>query len=539
MSNIIPPPFPHQVECYERFRDSSYIALFADMGVGKSRMIIDIVTHKVNIGRHNRLVVIAPVAVHPQWVSEQLPIHCAIPWKGYSFKSGKLVKDIRERDKFMFECRESDDLRVFTINYESFIRSTGHDVIDEFCSTSKLQPIFVLDEASRIKSPEAKTVKSIMLLRDKYPGSWRAVVTGTPASKSPVDMYSIFNFLKDRYMKCSFQAFQHEYTVQVDRKMKVKNRLITIRGVMDAYSHDKIRRMIAKNTVEGKLADVARRYIRSTFGLSEDDLSLISANKELTMFKNTERLQEKIAPDTFSVSKADCLKLPDKVYKEIVLKLSAPQKKLIKQLSKHAVAEHEGDHITVSQKALLGTRVLQICGGFMPHHTDIDGEYDVTPIKCPNAKLKHLLGDIDELGGAQFIVWSAFSAECEMLARELNKKCRTIAVYGATENKDRVGLLQQFKDGDAQCLVSNPTVCGYGLNLHFAGIQYYYSRDYRTEARLQAEDRSHRAGITDSPVYIDLLYDIPFERAVLASLKKGKDLNSQFVTMSLGDILNT
>ena len=88
-------------------------------------------------------------------------------------------------------------------------------------------------------------------------------------------------------------------------------------------------------------------------------------------------------------------------------------------------------------------------------------------------------------------------------------------------------------------MISNPTVGGYGLNLQNASVQYWYSRNYRTEARLQAEDRSHRIGIVKSPVYKDLMYNSVFEHKVLASLMEGKDINSYFMSDEINNIFNT
>ena len=529
-------PFPHQQECFDRFKDSEYIALFSSPGTGKTKMAIDIAAHKYNLSKHNRMVVVAPAAVHSQWVDEQFPEHCPVPWKGYSFKPDNLMRDIRERDKFMMECRTTDELRVFTLNYESFIRGTGYELLDQFVGSSSLPPIIALDEASRIKNPDAKTTMMLIGLLARYPASWRTVITGTPAAKSPVDLWSIMNFLRDNYMGCCYQAFKHEHVIQVDKKMKVKNRLITVRGTIDDLTHTKIRRMIKKNTQDGKISDIAVNYIKDQNGLNQKDYEAVRDNDEVVRFKNLDKLQKKIAPDTFSVDKKDCLELPDKIYQEIKFKLNLEQCKLIKQLSKYAVAEHEGEHLTVSQKALLGTRVLQICGGFFAHHTATEGEYSTIPIKGKNAKLNFIKADIDDIDGQQFIIWSAFTPEFPMLFKALKAKCSCAMLYGDTPKHNRPQIVDDFKRGKIRGLIANPTVAGYGLNLQGAGIQYYYSRDYRTEARIQAEDRSHRIGTIRAPIYKDLLYDIPFEMMVLATLKEGKELNSKFVTLKIGEI---
>jgi len=38
----VPKPYAHQVEAFERFKDSEFFGLFCDMGTGKSKIAIDI-----------------------------------------------------------------------------------------------------------------------------------------------------------------------------------------------------------------------------------------------------------------------------------------------------------------------------------------------------------------------------------------------------------------------------------------------------------------------------------------------------------------
>jgi len=529
---MIPKAFPHQTEAYLRFKDSEILALLASMGTGKTRIIIDIMSHKVLKREHNRAVIIAPVAVHPQWVTEQLPLHCSIPYKAYSFKQGNLMKDIRERDKFMIFSKGDDNLRVFTINYESFVKEKGAELVQQFCATSDKPPMFILDEASRIKNPDVKTVINIKKLVSQYPDAWKAILTGTPAAKSPTNLWSLFDFLRKRYMGCSYQAFKMYHEVQFDRTLKIQKRLVKIRGTIDASTYMKIRRVIEKN---GN-SDKAKAYIMQSFGLTDEDYELIATHKNVCRFKNVDKLQEIIAKDTFSIDKSDCVKLPEKIYEQIKLKLNPEQKRLIKQLSKYAVADSDGEILTVEMKAQLGIRVLQICGGFLPVDTKDKGIYDTVPIKGVNQKVKFIVDDLEELGNQQFIVWAVFKDEIELLEKALSAVCTVGTLAGATKKGDRVVVVEDFKAGKLQGLISHPSVGGFGLNLQCAGVQYWYSRDYRTEARLQAEDRSHRIGTVKSPIYKDLLSESAFEHRVLEVLQEGKDINDHFVTASLNDL---
>lgn len=525
-------PFPHQRECYDRFKHAPYAAIFADMGTGKSKMAIDIIVSKYIHGVHDRLVIIAPIAVGQQWHNEQLNQHCGVPFQSYVYRSGTLVKDKRAQAKFFADCKCNEDLQVFIINFEAFVKGKGNDLVKIFCGTSKKAPAFVIDEASRIKNPEAKSVKNIMRLRRTYPNSFRLVMTGTPAAKSPVDMWSIFEFLKESYFGCSYMAFQHEHEILFDRKMEIRDKIVTVRTGIDIRIETNIRKWIGRASGDPDL----KRKICRKFGLSGTDYDIIASTKDFVRFKNVNKLQAKIAPDTFSVSKNDCLDLPEKIYQVVQLEMNAEQKKQIKQLAAYSATTYQGEVLTITTKALLGTRVLQICGGNLAVNTTKEGKFDTVQIKGVNQKLNYIINDLEEAGGAQAIVWAVFVPEIELLHFEIGKKFSVAAMHGETPKSDRLEAVERFKSGDAQVLVCNPDVGGYGLNLQGAGIQYWYSRWFRTEARLQAEDRSHRIGTVKSPIYKDLLYNSKFERNVMEVLKAGADMNATFVTTDLNDI---
>jgi SNF2 family DNA or RNA helicase len=529
-------PFPHQQEAFDRFKNHPHLALLADMGTGKTKIAIDISAYKHLLGLHDRILVIAPNAVHPQWIDEQLPLHCPVPWRGFSYSSNKSIKFLRLMDRFLFDCKNQPILSVFTMNFEAFARPTGLEIANQFLRSSQRSPVIVVDEASRIKNPSAKTVKNIKKLRELYPDSFRVIITGTPAAKSPVDMWSIFDFLKKQYMGCTYIAFQHEHAITVQNKIKVKNRLITVEQVIDPTTFNKIHKFIYNNTVNGKINPYVVADIKRKFGLSDGDFWFIAGSDGFQRFKNIGQLQEKIAPVTFSVSKKDCLKLPDKIYKYVHLELNPKQKQLIEELTKHSVAVYQGHELTLEVKALLGLRVLQICGGFFSSHTDIEGQFKVEPIEGKNAKLEYIKEDLREIGEQQFMVWAVFSPEIQLLNETLSKEHSIGVLDGSVEKDERADVVNDFKKGRLQGLISHPEVGGYGLNLQGAGIQYWYSRNYRTEARLQAEDRSHRIGTVKSPIYKDLLYNLNFEHQVLKSLKEGSDLNAHFLSKDINEL---
>jgi len=86
--------------------------------------------------------------------------------------------------------------------------------------------------------------------------------------------------------------------------------------------------------------------------------------------------------------------------------------------------------------------------------------------------------------------------------------------------------------------IGNAQTAGFGLNLQNATLQYFYSNTFRTEERLQAEDRSHRIGVKSTCVYKDVIVRGTVDEKVYESIKAGRDMNDYFKRVSLKELLS-
>jgi len=533
---MIPAPFDHQTKANEKLNPLQYAALFADMGTGKSRIAIDWFIHKHNTIGSNHVVIIGPIVVLQQWLNEQLPTHCSVHYNAYVYNSKPSIKHTQQLDNFMMSAKYSKGLHIFLINFDSFASKKGATLVEQFLSTHTSPPVIIIDESSRIKSPDALSVKSIVKLRKTYPESFRLIMSGTPASKSPVDLWSQFDFLTHNYFQCGYVFFRSQHTVRTVKKLQIKGRLMQIESVLDRHTYDKIKLVIDRNTKDGKLHPDVPAMLQAQFHLTAEDFWCIVNSQVFTRFKNTDKIREQIKPITYAVKRSECVDLPEKIYQTITCELNPEQKKLIKDLVQYSAAVYGEDVLTVEVTALIGMRVLQICGGNFSHLTDLEGKYATKPISGSNSKLQYILKDIPEIGEQQFIICAVFTPEIELLQKEISKVAEVGSLYGETSDTQRAKVVQDFKAGYLQGLIMNPTVGGYGLNLQMASVQYWYSRNYRTEARLQTEDRIHRIGTDKSPIYKDLVSNIKFEQDVLDVLREGKEINDVFVNKKINEI---
>lgn len=540
-------PFEHQLKAYERFKDEHAYALFWEMGTGKTKTTIDIAVHKFVVGDCNRFVLIAPNTVHSQWINEQLPVHCGIPYRGFVYETKSTDKYLDSLMHFVVSAgNRPNTMHWLAIHAEAFQYDKIEKVLHRFLYGQK--PFWIVDEATRIKNPEAKSVQRLCKLRRTYGGA-ASILTGTSMAKSPVDVWQMIEFIRPSYMGCSHTAFKKRHAILTKHETEIVRGGRQIKVKVDISLSEKVFFLVKNRIRTIKAACMGRPLdfndyteVARQFDLSLEDVQLIEQMEKYGKFKNIDQLKIQLSPISSALKKEECLDLPNKVYQEIVLELSPEQKKILHDMKKYAVAMHGDKELSITHKASLQIRALQVCGGFFPHLKELSDPdsplYDTTPMEGKNAKLDYLRHDIEELGDTPFIVWAVFVPELRMLEKEIGKLVSTALLSGDTPKTQREEIRQGFQNGEIQCLVANPVVAGYGLNFQHALVQYWYSRNYRTEARLQAEDRSHRIGIVDSPLYKDLVYNATFERKVLQNNKEGKEMNQYFMQSSVEELFS-
>ena len=519
-------PFDHQVTAYNRFRDADYFALFADMGTGKSKIAIDIGAYKYNHHQIDSMLILAPNNVHIQWEREQFPIHCPIPYEPFVWEQ-RNWGNTRYRAKFeKFMSSKLDVLKVFFVNVETMQGEVGQQIVGYFCRFNKV--FCVLDESTRIKTPDAK--RSIAVRKLEESTAARCILTGTPTAKSPLDIWSPFEFLKKNYFNMSWPVFRNRFVVMI--KDYASRRMRTIND----YEFERVKRAISEWQGDGDLFDCLGD-VAQQLGMSFRDVRHIhKSDEEISKYKDESLLKDMIGKDTFSIKKEDCLDLPEKVYEEIFVDMAPDQLKAYKELAAymHSINE-EGAPLEVIGILALLIRFMQICGGFFPSKTENDDTTILFPFK-KNPKLVALLDDIeDSTSDKQCIIWACFTAEIKLIKKSLVDAGYTAETYHGQDDKNkRERTIEKFQKGAIQFLVANPTVAGYGLNFQNCSYQYFFSNSYRTEARLQAEDRTHRAGQVNTCVYKDILIKDSIDQHITSKIKEGKDLNDVF--KSIGDI---
>lgn len=126
-------------------------------------------------------------------------------------------------------------------------------------------------------------------------------------------------------------------------------------------------------------------------------------------------------------------------------------------------------------------------------------QYDLASIPTPKFELgikliRKLTGQ-----GKKVLVWAMFIGTMEKITAALNQLgIRTTLIYGATPKEEREGLINQFRNGNVQVLVTNPNTLGESISLHqTVHDAVYFEYNFNLTFMLQSRDRINRLGLPD------------------------------------------
>ena len=451
-------PYAHQLTALEKSWDKTEYGYFMEMGTGKSKVLVDNMAMLYDKGRINGAVIVAPKGVYRNWYSQEIPNHLPSHIQPKMVLWTALTSKKKDKEyQLLFET--GHDLHILIINVEALSTKKGLDFAAKFMRCHKT--MLAIDESTTIKNPSAKRTKSILALGKE--ATYRRILTGSPVTKSPLDLYTQCGFLNSYLLGYdSFYAFRNRYANMIDRNFG------------------------------------GRR------------VQLIGSYKRL------DELADKLKAFSYRVLKDDCLDLPDKVYIRREVDLTDEQSKAYATMKSAALASLKGKMATAPHVLTQMMRLHQITCG---HLRNDDGT--ITEIK--NNRLKELIGLLEEVEG-KVIIWANYVYDIENLVKVIGDEFgedSIVQYYGAIPAEQRQQNIEKFQDPNskARFFIGNPQTGGYGITLTCANTVVYYSNGYDLEKRLQSEDRAHRIGQSKSVTYVDFIAPKTVDEKIVKALR--------------------
>jgi SNF2 family DNA or RNA helicase len=457
-------PYAHQLTALEKSCDLENYAYFMEMGTGKSKVLIDNLSHLYTKGKINAVVIVAPKGVYRNWAQREIPIHLPdfIEKKMYLWTPGESASIVKEREELL---KPSQELKILVMNVEALSTIKGVKFAWKFIANH--DTLMAVDESTTIKNPGAKRTKNIIKI-GKY-CHYRRILTGSPVTRSPMDVYTQSQFLDPALLGfSSYYSFRNRYALLVDKHAG------------------------------------GRSF------------------KQVVGYQNLEELNKLLQNFSYRVLKEDCLDLPDKVYTKREIEMSPEQKKVYKEIQKYAISELSSIG-TVSASSVITQiiRLHQISCGFVS--TDEGVVKDI-----PNSRTDELMQILTETEG-KAIIWANYRHDIKRLQTMIAKEYGEESVgtyFGDTSDADRESLIIKFQDKDnpLRFFIGNTQTGGYGITLTAANTVIYFSNNYDLEKRLQSEDRAHRIGQTNKVTYIDIVCKDTVDEKIVKALRSKLNL---------------
>jgi len=458
-------PYEHQLVALQRSYDKTNYGYFMEMGCGKSKVLIDnLAWLHVNKGL-DTAIIIAPKGVYRNWQISEIPAHLpedieheVYVWNPNPNKAeGKRLKaGIEERGK----------LRILLVNVEGFATQKVKKFVDLFVRGTPF--LLAIDESTTIKNPKAKRTKALVALGKS--ASFRRILTGSPVTKSPMDLYSQCEFMDKRLLGFdSYFSFQGRYAITRTQRMG---------------SH---------------------------------------SFQQIVGYRNLDELSSRLETFSYRVTKEEALDLPDKIYTTREVSLTDDQHRHYMSLKEAAIAVLEDGEL-VSAPAVM-TQLLRLQQVLCGHLMTDDGEL----VEIPTNRLSALLATVEEMDG-KVIIWSRFRYDIKAIVATLAKTYgadSVVSYFGDTTDEQRQNAIASFQFGDARFFVANPQTAGYGLTLTAATNVIYYANDFNLETRIQSEDRCHRIGQKKSVTYVDLVTRNSIDEHIVRTLRAKIDLSAK------------
>ncbi len=462
-------PFDHQITALERGWDRPEFGYFMEMGTGKSKVLLDNIGMLYLLGEINFALVIAPKGVYRNWVAKEIPEHMSddIPHRVIRWVSSP---NKTQQAEMRSVGEKFEGLTIFVMNVEAFSSVKGKTGGEWMARAFGRNGLIAVDESTTIKNPKAKRTKSLMRIAAAF--KYKRLLTGSPITKSPMDIYSQCEFLRPGLLGYdSFYSFQYRYAV-VQRK---------------------------------------------TMGSH--------AFQQIVGYKNLDELTERIDAFSYRVLKQDCLDLPEKIYTVRYVEMTKQQREMYNSIKQYALVMLDSGELSTAPAVI--TQMLRLQQIMSGHLKTDDGETIYFESKRMDA-LKELIEEHD----GKAIIWSRFRYDIQQITKMLNETfgqgCAA-SFYGDTPDDERQRVVEDFQDKNSKLkfFVGNPATAGYGLTLTEADLVVYYANDFNLETRAQSEDRAHRIGQKNNVTYVDLITDGTIDEKIVTSLQSKIDISAK------------
>ena len=409
--------YPYQLDAVRAVKDLPYAAIFHEQGLGKTKIAIDLMLLWLAEDVVDTIFVVTKKSLVQNWHDELV---------SHAYVTPRILSANRRENSISL----NSPVLIYIMNYE--VVSANLDLLQQFLRTCRAGAI--LDESQKIKNPEANLSACFHSIMGGFVR--RVIMTGTPVSNRPYDIWSQIKFLDNgKALGTSFADFKAELDLSVYPN-----------SVSD-YGE--------------RLTDVMERI-------------------KLFSIRETKRTAG--------------IELPDKTILTHHVELAPRQSAIYISYRDELSYELRGDGGIIIDDAEDILKLLLRLVQCASNPALVDETYEELPGKF--SKLVDLFEDI-QLQDNKVIVWTGFVNNVKWLSDKLDKYMPG-KVHGYMSVADRNESIRRFKT-DAACrmLIATPGAAKEGFTLTSANHAVFFDRGFSLDDYIQAQDRIHRISQTE------------------------------------------
>jgi SNF2 family DNA or RNA helicase len=525
--------YAHQMEDADRFDHCVYFALLNEQGTGKTATLLEIAARKYRRGEINALLIIAPNGVHRQWAAEQIP-----QWLPEDIEREVMCYGGRGGAQKFRPFYKDNALQIVCVNIDTFSTVSKWKPVPAWSNLRKT--LIVIDEAVVIKNIHAKRTERILysfsttvkrgrvVYASKPLSAARAILTGTPVTNGPTDLWSMFEFLCPNYFHRNWYSFQTHFGMYTsiwieDNQGSPKKVEVKMTEEIWKDIHDNI---------------FDYREALQAYDVSLDTFNCIHAQSRFEgPYKHADELKRLIDPVSSFRLLTDCVDMPEQVYIRKTVDMGKEQSSAYRSMEEELMAEYKTKVTTAANAVTAIIRLQQISSGFISTKQVVEDEDDILPNEITwfdsVPKLDELYRDIDE-SAKPVIVLTRFTAEAARIYDELTQNYRCCLMTGWK----KAGTIEEYQAGLYDVMVANIRVVSRGFNLQNGHKLLFYSNTFSLEDRLQAEGRIFRIGQKEVCAYIDYAALNTVDMKITAALRQKRNLLDYVRGVNMTDFLS-
>ena len=411
---------------------------FSVPGSGKTASALGVYAFLKKNDLVDRIVMIGPKNAFGSWIDE---FHNCFGKKEklvyYNLHDQKYNSSNDRKHALQFD---SGNCNLFLFNYESL--SSYEEELIKIISNRTL---LVFDEVHRVKRVGGKYARSALTV-SKY-ANYIIAMTGTPIPNSYKDIYNFLHILYDDEYK-EFFGFDVGYLNDpTDTEINIINQKIqpffcrtSKHDLKVPEANDDILIDVHSSQNEQLLFDVIRKKYRKNHLVLFIRLLQLESNPDMLLEKLDLREFARILDIELDVDEIDYVDYSEDVVKAIRSIPITTKKRACIEATKHLVAE-----------------------------------------------------------GKTVIIWCYFKDSIKSIQSLLAMVgIDAKVIYGEVELEDRLSLIEDFKEGQFQVLITNPHTLAESVSLHsICHDAIYFEYSYNLVHLLQSKDRIHRLGLPE------------------------------------------